>query len=81
MPPSRDSFRRNRVAPVDASILPLFAVATRFRVGDGLDGLNGAPENRKFTFTLYYHVWYSSSCYRKLSRAKTLLPSSFPFVR
>jgi hypothetical protein len=53
MPPSRDSFRRNRVAPVDASILPLFAGVTRFRVADGLVGLNGAPENRKFTFTLY----------------------------
>ena len=25
MPPSRDSFRRNRVAPIDSSILPLFA--------------------------------------------------------
>jgi len=25
MPPSRDSFRRNRVAPVDTSILPLLA--------------------------------------------------------
>jgi hypothetical protein len=81
MPPSRDSFRRNRVAPVDASILPLFAGATRFRVGDGLDGLNGAPENRKVTFELYYHIWHSSSCYRKLSRAKMLLPRGFPFVR
>ena len=25
MPPSRDSFRRNRVAPIDPSILPPFA--------------------------------------------------------
>jgi hypothetical protein len=33
MPPSRDSFRRNRVAPVDDSILALFARGQAWLIG------------------------------------------------
>ena len=50
MPPSRDSFRRNRVAPVDPSILPSFAseqaassYLSETSTLDRYDWLSGSP--------------------------------------
>jgi hypothetical protein len=46
MPPSRDSFRRNRVAPVDASILPPFASGRELAsAGQEQDGTSGSRKS------------------------------------